>query len=144
VEIRRVTAELFDFPEMARRVLGEHWQDGTVQEQAEFVRLFAEMLDRAYLSNLGNMPLSTVVFEGELVSGAYARVSSRMLSRRGDTAIEYRLRENAGRWMVYDVAVDGVGLVSSYRTQFHSVLRNASFMERLRKRDANAKAEQGP
>jgi hypothetical protein len=43
-----------------------------VPEQDECVRLFAEMLDRAYLTNVGNMPLSTVTFEGELVSGPYA------------------------------------------------------------------------
>jgi len=146
-EIRRVTPELFDFKEMGRRMLGEHWQAGTKQEQDEFVRLFAAMLDRVYLTNVGNMPLSSVTFEGEQISGSYARVTSRMPNRRGDTTIEYRLANLDGRWSVYDIAVDGVGLISSYRSQFNSILRTASFAElldRLRAREASIKAEQGP
>jgi phospholipid transport system substrate-binding protein len=70
-----------------------------------------------------------------------------MPSRRGDTAVEFWLRNNKGQWMVYDVTVDGVGLVSSYRSQLDSVLRNASFTElvdRLRSREASVKVEQGP
>ncbi len=146
--IQRVTTELFDFQEMGRRMLGEHWEAATPAEQDEFVRLFTQMLDHVYLTNVGSMPLSAVTFEGELVSGPHARVSSRMPSRRGeDTAIEYRLMNRDGRWAVYDIAVDGVSLVSSYRSQFTSVLRTSSFaalLDRLRLREASIKAEQGP
>jgi len=95
---------------------------------------------------VGSMPLASVTFEGEQVSGSFARVTSRMPSRRGDTAIEYRLMNRGGHWTVYDIVVDGVGLVSSYRSQFNSVLRTASFAElldRLRVHEASIKAEQG-
>ncbi len=145
-EIRRVTPQLFDFREMGRRMLGEHWQAASTKEQDEFVRLFAQMLDRVYLVNVGNLPLSSVTFEDEQVSGPLARVTSRMPSRRGDTAIEYRLMNRDGRWTVYDIAVDGVGLISSYRSQFNSVLRTSSFadlLDRMRVREASNKAEQG-
>jgi len=146
-EIRRVTPQLFDFREMGRRMLGEHWRAASMKEQDEFVRLFAQMLDRVYLVNVGNLPLSSVTFEGEQVSGPFARVTSRMPSRSGDTAIEYRLMNRDGRWTVYDIAVDGVGLISSYRSQFNSVLRTSSFadlLDRMRVREASNKAEQGP
>ena len=146
-EIRRVTPQLFDFREMSRRMLGEHWQAASTKDQDEFVRLFAQMLDRVYLVNVGNLPLSSVTFEGEEVSGPFARVTSRMPSRRGDTAIEYRLMNRDGRWTVYDIAVDGVELISSYRSQFNSVLRTSSFadlLDRMRVREASNKAEQGP
>lgn len=146
-EIQRVTEELFDFHEMARRMLGEHWQEGTKEEQEEFVGLFAAMLNQAYLTNVSKMPLASVTFEGEVVSGPYARVISRLSSRRGDTAIEYSLVKRGERWAVYDMSLDGVGLVSSYRSQFNSILRNSSFVEllaRLRGRQTSIKAEQGP
>ncbi len=146
-EIQRVTPQLFDFKEMGRRMLGEHWQAASTKEQDEFVRLFAQMLDRVYLVNVGNMPLSSVTFEGEQVSGPFARVTSRMPSLRGDMAIEYRLMNRDGHWTVYDIAVDGVGLVSSYRSQFNSGLRTSAFadlLDRLRAREASIKAEQGP
>jgi len=147
VELRRVTEELFDFHEMSRRMLGAHWQEGSGPQQEEFVQLFTDMLERMYLTNIASMPLATVKFEGESIAGAYARVSSRIPGRRGETSVEYRLVDNAGRWVVYDIAVEGVSLVSSYRSQFNSLLRNSSFAEllgRLRDREVGAKAEQGP
>jgi ABC-type transporter MlaC component len=140
IEIRRVgEEEFFDFNEMARRMLGDHWQEGSVQEQGEFVRLFTDMLERMYLTNIGSMPLDSVTFDGESVSGSYARVKSRIAGRRGDTLVEYSLIDNAGRWAVYNVVVDGVSLVSSYRSQFNSILRKSSFaalLERLRNKEA--------
>ena len=147
VEIRRVTGELFDFHEMSRRILGVHWGEGSTTQQEEFVQLFAEMLERMYLTNIASMPLAAVKFEGELIAGDYARVSSRIAGRRGDTSVEYRLVDHAGQWVVYDIAIEGVGLVSSYRSQFTSILRNSSFaalLERLRSREVGSRAEQGP
>lgn len=146
-EIRRVTEQLFDFHEMSRRMLGVHWQEGSVPQQEEFVQLFTEMLERMYLTNIASLPLATVKFEGELISGDYARVSSRIAGRRGDTSVEYRLVDHDGQWVVYDIAVEGVSLVSSYRSQFNSILRNSSFaslLERLRSRETSARIEEGP
>lgn len=147
VEIRRVSEELFDFHEMSRRMLGAHWQEGSPLQQEEFVQLFTEMLEHMYLTNIASVPLAAVKFEGELISGDYARVSSRIAGRRGDTSVEYRLMDHGGQWTVYDIAVEGVSLVSSYRSQFNSILQNSSFaalLERLRRREVGARKEQGP
>ena len=131
-ELRLVAEELFDFNEMSRRMLGAHWKDGTPEEQAEFVRLFTDLLERSYLSALGHFPPATISFEGELVTGPYALVSSRIaVGRRGESSLEYRLLESDGRWAVYDVVVDGVSLVLSYRSQFNSILRTSRFAQLL-------------
>ena len=147
VEIRRVTEELFDFHEMSRRILGARWQEGSASQQEEFVQLFAEMLERMYLTSVASIPRAAVQFEGELIAGDYARVSSRIAGRRRDTSVEYRLVDHDGQWVVYDIAVEGVSMVSSYRSQFTSILRNSSFaslLERLRSREVGSRAEQGP
>src|SRR5688572_11909854 len=47
--VRRIAEELFDFEETAKRSLGRHWQDRSPEERQEFVRLFTELIDRAYL-----------------------------------------------------------------------------------------------
>jgi phospholipid transport system substrate-binding protein len=131
-ELRLVAEELFDFNEMSRRMLGAHWKEGTAEEQAEFVRLFTDLLERSYLTALGHFPLATISFEGEMVTGPYALVSSRIaVGRRGQSSLEYRLLETDGRWAVYDVVVDGVSLVLSYRSQFNSILRTSRFAELL-------------
>jgi len=144
-EVRQVAETLFDFTEMARRTLGPHWIERSAQEQEEFVRLFTDLLERAYLTTIGNYRLATITFQGQSVEGASARVRSRFTSdRRAEIPIEYRLLQSEGRWAVYDVVVEGVSLISSYRSQFNSVIRTSSFarlLDRMRTREARLMPE---
>jgi phospholipid transport system substrate-binding protein len=145
-QIRRIAEELFDFDEMSRRALGQHWKDRSPQEQAEFVPLFVNLLERSYLTAVGSYPLSTITFQGESVNGAYADVRSRIISDRREVPVDYRLLQSGGRWAVYDVVADGVSVISSYRSQFNSIIRTSSFaqlLERLRSREANVSPRPG-
>ena len=144
-EIRQAAVELFDFDEMSRQLLGQRWTDATPEEQRDFVVLFTDLLERTYLNTIGNYRLATITFQGETISGSYAQVQSRMAAGKSEVAIEYRLVENDGRWAVYDVAVDGVSLISNYRSQFTSILKRMSFaqmLDRLRNREASMGSRQ--
>jgi phospholipid transport system substrate-binding protein len=139
-EIRQAAVELFDLDEMSRRLLGQRWTDASTEEQQDFVELFTDLLERAYLNSLGNYLLATITYQGEAISGSYAQVQSRIVAGKGEVAIEYRLLEHDGRWAVYDVGVEGVSLISSYRSQFNSMLKRMSFeqlLDRLRSREAS-------
>jgi len=134
VELRQVGEALFDFHEMGRRALGQHWAGRSPQEQDEFVRLFTDLLERSYLLAMGSRGAGTVTFQGESVEGSAARVRSRLVTDRGaEIPIEFRLLERGGRWAVYDLVVEGVSLISSYRSQFNSIIRNSSFARLLDK-----------
>jgi ABC-type transporter MlaC component len=75
-EIRQAAVELFDFDEMSRRLLGQRWTDASPEEQRDFVALFTDLLERAYLNTLGNYRLATITFQGETINGSYAQVQS--------------------------------------------------------------------
>ena len=146
-EIRQTAVELFDFDEMSRRLLGQRWMEASPEEQQDFVELFTDLLQGAYLNTIGNYPLATITFVGETISGSYAQVQSRMAAGKGEVAIEYRLLEHDGRWAVYDIAVDGVSLVSNYRSQFTSMLKRMSFaqvLDRMRNIEASVGPRQDP
>ena len=148
-EVRQVAATLFDFNEMARRTLSLHWSERSPQEQEEFVRLFTELLERSYLTTIGNYRLAKFTFHGETIEGSSARVRSRLIDPRREIPIEYRLSRSAERWGVYDVVAEGISLISSYRSQFNTIIRTSSFaglMDRLRNREARLMpgANQGP
>jgi phospholipid transport system substrate-binding protein len=133
-EIRRAAQGLFDFREMARLTLAQHWKDRSAPEQEEFVQLFTELLERSYLTTIENYAGEKITFQGESISGPYAQVRSRITTdRRMETSIEYRLLERDARWAVYDVVLDGVSLVSNYRSQFNSIIRTSSFGDLLAK-----------
>lgn len=141
VEIHRAAAALFDFEAMSRRMLARHWNDGSPQQQAEFIRLLTDLLGRAFgiVSEAG----ANTIFDGESIDGSYAQVRSRVAVDRGpDIVIEYRLSKSGERWVVYDVLHDGASLVLDYRGQFASILRTSSFaqlLERMRRNEAHAR-----
>ena len=132
--VRQIANEIFDFPETARRSLGPHWQARTAAEQQEFVALFGDLLERSYISRIELYGGERIQYVGDAVDGDQARVQSKLLTRAGtEVPIEYRMLRRAERWRVYDVVIEGVSLVASYRTQFNRIIRSSSFEELVRK-----------
>lgn len=128
IEIRRIASELLDFDEMARRTLSRHWAGRSSAEQAEFVELFTDLLERTYVGKIEAYSGEKIVHTGEAVDGGYATVKSRIITRRRtETQLDYRLRQRDGRWKVYDVLIDGVSFVSTYRSEFDRVIRLSSY-----------------
>ena len=146
-EIRRIATDLFDFEEIARRALSRHWAGRTRAEQAEFTGLFTELLERSHVGKIESYSGEKIVYTGEVVDGTYATVRSRIITRRrSDTALDYRLHEIDGRWKVYDVLIDGVSFVSTYRSEFNRVIQSSSYeelLERLRKKRIDILAVSG-
>ena len=142
-EIRRVAETLFDFEAMSRRMLARHWNDGSPQQQAEFVGLLASFLERTYIEVIANGAWVSITVDGESIDGSYAQVRTRMGMDVGpEIAIEYRLSKSGERWAVYDVLHDGASLVSNYRSQFSSILRTSSFaqlLDRMRRNEARGR-----
>ncbi len=138
-EVRRIARELFDYDEMTRRTLSRHWSQRTADEQAEFVALFSDLLERSYVSRIEAYAGEKITFVGEAIDGSFATVRSKVVTqRRSETVLDYRMHVREGRWRVYDVLIDGVSFVSTYRSQFDRVIQAESYgslVERLRKRN---------
>lgn len=138
-EIRRIARELFDFDEISRRALSRHWAPRTPDEQAEFVALFSDLLERSYMNRIEAYAGEKISFTAEALDGSFATVRSKVVTqRRSETALDYRMHVRAGHWQVYDVLIDGVSFVSTYRSQFDRVIQAESYgalVERLRKKN---------
>ena len=134
LEIRRIAENLFDFQEMARRSLARHWTDRTAEERQEFVRLFADLLERVYFGKLENYSAERILYFGETVDGDYATVRSKVvIGKKGELPIEYRLHLVGSRWVVYDVLIDGMSFVGTYRAQFNRVIQTSSYDDLVQK-----------
>lgn len=128
-ELRRIAVDLFDFDEMARRALTRHWAGRTRAQQAEFVTLFIDLLERAYVGRIEAYAGEKITYVGESIDGGYALVRSKIVTPRArlGTAVDYRLHRRDGRWRVYDVLIDGVSFVSTYRSEFNRVITASSY-----------------
>ena len=132
--VRKIANEIFDFGEIARRSLGRHWQGRTDPEHEEFVSLFADLLERSYISKIDQYGGEKIVYTGEKVESDNSVVSTRLITKNGtEVPIDYRLVKRGERWLVYDVSIEGVSLVSNYRTQFNKIIQTASYAELIRR-----------
>jgi phospholipid transport system substrate-binding protein len=131
--LRRIADDIFDWEETAKRSLGTHWQQRTPAERDEFVRLFADMLERSYMSKIETYDGEKIGYVGDSVEGDMAVVRTKLMNKQGtETGVNYKMLRREDRWKVYDVEIEGVSLVANYRTQFNNVLRRSSYPEMMR------------
>lgn len=141
--VRKVVLERFGFTEMSKRSLGRYWNERTPQERTEFVRLFTDLLERAYIDRVDGYSGEQVVYEGESVDGNYSEVRTKIVSKKSpDVSMTYRLLKHDSNWEVYDVIIENVSLVNNYRTQFSKIIRTSSYEALVKKMQAKVEGEE--
>jgi phospholipid transport system substrate-binding protein len=119
----------FDFNQIARLVLGEHWKSASKVEKSRFTNEFRELLVRTYATALLSYSGEEIEYPPiNLGPGAKKVKVKTEVKNQGSGAvpIDYSLYLGKGDWKVYDVTIDGVSLVSTYRTNFNSHIRRNS------------------
>ena len=134
--VRKLVNEAFDFRSAAELASGDHWRARTAAEQEEFTWLFADLLERAFVSRMAARASlehgTRIRYLDESVDGGRALVKTAIARRDGgEMRLDYDLVERDGTWKVRDVAIDGVSLMANYRAQLDRVLGAASFPELL-------------
>jgi phospholipid transport system substrate-binding protein len=134
VAVRKIANEIFDFSEIAKRSMARHWQPLSEAQRTEFVGLFADLLERSYISKIETYGGEKIQYTAERADGDFATVSTRIVTKNGtEVPVDYRMIKRADRWLVYDVSIEGVSLVSSYRTQFNKIIQTTSYNELVSK-----------
>jgi phospholipid transport system substrate-binding protein len=115
----------FDSEYIARLVLGRYWRQASAEERARFRDAFQEMLIRSYASSMLEysdqkiryLPYTEPADADETVVRTEIELAS------GPVAVDYSLRKRNGRWLVYDVSIDGISMVVNYRGNINSEIR---------------------
>jgi len=138
--IKRSIAAIFDNQEMAKRALGKHWNTRTTAERKQFTELFATLLENSYAGKIESYNNEKIVYTKESVDGDYAEVKSKVITPKQDEyTLDYRMmKKENGNWMVYDVVIEGVSLVSNYRTQFNRIISTNGYPELVKKLQAKS------
>ena len=143
-KIRAISEELFDFTELSKRSLGQNWEKFSPDQQRAFVKLYQTLLEETYSEKITSYTDEKVVFKKEVnLSEKTAEVQTAILTRTSEVPIYYRLMEKNQDWKVYDVVIEGVSLVSNYRTQFREILASKTpeaLIEILRNKVGKGKA----
>lgn len=130
-EVKKLVNSLLDYEELARLSLGKHWRERSEKQRAEFVALLRDLIERNYVKQLrGNLGYK-LEYGKETVNGDNAEVKTTITVTKNNRPtrieIDYKLRRQDGRWMVYDVITDDVSIVKNYRSQFNRIIKKESY-----------------
>jgi phospholipid transport system substrate-binding protein len=138
--LKQAISVIFDYTEMAKRSLGRHWNERTPAEKKQFVALFETLLENSYADKIESYNNEKIEYIKEETDDGFTEVKSRILTPSGDEfSLEYRLMKENGKWMVYDVVIEGVSLVSNYRSQFDRIITDNGYGELLKKLENRSK-----
>lgn len=130
-----IAAGRFDYAEMSKRVLASYWKPLTEAQRKEFVEVYKSFLSDKYAGRIEDYTgqKQVVGYVSERIEGSYAEVRTELRSDKTTLPMDYRLLLKDGRWSAYDIIIDGVSLVSNYRSQFQKIIRESSYDELIKK-----------
>jgi len=116
----------FDFEKVSRLVLGKNWTNATPEQKTAFQAEFKTLLMRTYATALSKYKNQTIEYKPfRMEAGAdSATVKTAIQQPGGDPiSVDYSLGKKADDWKVFDIVIEGVSLVTNYRSQFAQEIR---------------------
>ncbi len=131
-EITRIMSPVFDFPLMAKLALGRtHWPKFTPPQREKFTRLFVERLETSYREKIVLYTDEKVLFKPPVRSKKTVHIPMDLISKGETIAMLYKLRKVNKCWKIYDVEIQGVSILLTYRSQFDDILRRGTVKDLL-------------
>ncbi len=137
-KLRSIYGSMFDEVELSKRTLARNWNKLNTAQRQEFVQLFQEVLEKAYVDKILSYTNEKITYEKEIkLTENQVEVQTHVITSSNKIPIFYRVILSSGTWKVYDVIVENVSLVQNYRTQFNNILEKNTpeqLLEILRKK----------
>ncbi|HVO67293.1 MAG TPA: ABC transporter substrate-binding protein [Syntrophales bacterium] len=126
-KLRAIYRDMFDEIELSRRTLGRNWNKLNPGQRQEFVHLYEQVLEKAYIDRILSYTNEKIIFYKEIkLSDNQVEVQSKVIMSSKEIPIFYRMIMKDNIWKVYDVVVENVSLVQNYRSQFNDILAQNS------------------
>lgn len=126
-QIEQVIRQRVNVLQMAQRSLGSPWTRLNDAERLEFVSLFVELIRDTVANKIDQYYDEQVFYLVEQREGSFAQVRTNLTGPKVDTSVDFRLENQSGEWLVYDVVIDGASIVRNYRTQFSRIIRDSAY-----------------
>ena len=122
--IGNVISQSFDFRSMSQSILATNWRTATPVEREKFVEFFSQYLEETYRTKIEAYTNQKVEYIGETINGKRAVVETLIITDSTEIPVNYKLKNNDGIWFAYDVVIEGISLVSNYRSTFAAIVKN--------------------
>ena len=135
-EISKIVSQRFDFRAMSQRTLATNWKKTSNEEKKQFIELFSQLIESSYVGKIEAYTNEKVEFPGEKVKGKKAVVETLIITSSADVPVNYRMYQKGDQWLVYDVIIEGVSLISNYRSSYQEIMKDEGFDGLLNKMQA--------
>ena len=134
-KIVRELNEIMDFQLAAYLSLGKHWKKISKTQKKEFVETFQQYINNYIVEKIDLYTNQKIdIGDSKIVKKGRAELEIGILSGGETLQVNFKLRKNKKKeWRVYDVDIEGVSLITTFRSQFSGVLKNSTFEELLEK-----------
>jgi len=139
--IEEIVYGRFDLQTMSRLVLARSWKLFSKEQQSEYVTEFKKYLSNNYGGRIERYDQQRVEIIGERQEPrGDVIVHTRIVGGEFEgTLVDYRLRKTAGEWLVIDVVIEGISMVSNFRDQFKAIVSSGGpelLLEKLKEKNA--------
>lgn len=113
--------------ELAKRTLGIYWKQASHEELAKFEQLYVQLLENTYLNRIGDYSGGRVDFLQERIKDDKAILDTLVINDKMEIPVQYKMVLKEGLWEIYDVSIEGVSLIRSYRSSYGEIVRKDGF-----------------
>lgn len=118
-ELKKHINAAFDFWELSRLALGDHWEKRSPAERDHFAATFSSIIrEQNFASFSRYYREGEIRYESAEVQGDAAVVQALVPVRREQIVIEYKLHRVEGLWRIYDLVIDGVSTAEGNRRRY--------------------------
>ena len=133
-EVVKIVEPIFDYDLMAKLTLGrKYWPGLSEKNKKEFTDLFVARLKGTYVDKLSLYTDEKVVYETPVQKGIKIQIPTSVVSKNKKIAMIYKLYKSSDGWKIYDIEIEGVSLISTYRSQFYDILNKGTIDDLLLK-----------
>lgn len=123
-EVRNIIGARFDYRAMSQRTLAQNWRKATDAEKDQFVSLYTKLLQDTYLVLVEEYTNESVEYRNEKIhKEKYAQVDTVIVAPDKEIPVIYKARLKDDGWYVYDVVIEGVSMISNYRSSYQEIAK---------------------
>ncbi|MBW1829445.1 MAG: ABC transporter substrate-binding protein [Deltaproteobacteria bacterium] len=131
-QINEIVTPMFDFQRMAMLTLGKkYWPGLSKEEKEKFTDLFVERMKDSYREKLTLYTDERVIYETAVQVKNKIKIQTYLISKDNKISILYKLYHPKGQWKIYDLEVQGVSIIQTFRSQYTQILQNGTIDDLL-------------
>ncbi|MBS1257747.1 MAG: hypothetical protein MAG551_00794 [Candidatus Scalindua arabica] len=135
IKVVEITNTVFGYPLMAKLSLGKkHWSKFNPEQKAEFTSLFIKLFQDFYVDKLDLFSDEKVTFQPSvIVNKKKVQIPTVLLSKEKEYSMLYKMAKTKNGWRIYDIEIEGVSLIHTYRSQYNHILESGEIEDLLTK-----------